>query len=270
MRQSPHQIKHELEEFGLAPSDDELEAMLQLIEQPMPHLIIWAYTGAKRHSQYFDIDEITCSQEEFNMLLDRAGLEVREDPSREGKRINLQQKGWPSHDEAYEQTQELRELEGLSGDYPLGLWLDIPECCAYAFAKNDFEAEMRFFNDHPFEGCTSEKEWYAMKRKEAGNPSDGEWGRLEEALFKQLIDYYHTHRYFEDYGGGGWNTERAPTSDAIQSGDLPKYLHLMLFNFIPCTPDCEAYRAQSERMYRSLVIFFGEERADDILEQHSW
>ena len=81
-------IRSGLAGLGLTPSDDSLDAMLALIGQHRPELLIWAYTGAKGHSDYFSIDRISIPREEFDALLDRAGLEVR-------RRVDLQRKGWP-------------------------------------------------------------------------------------------------------------------------------------------------------------------------------
>lgn len=240
------EIRQGLAGFGLTPTNDSLDAMLALIGQPHPELLIWAYTGAKGHSDYFRIDEISIPREEFDALLDRAGLEVK-------RRVDLQRKGWPDWQALYEGIQGLARPQDVAS----GVWYGIPECCAMASGERTEDDFRRFFADHPLDGCTDADGWSDAKEAE-GMDAEGICAMLKEHMDGHGFRAYQSYIPIED-----------EMKRRISAGELPHSLFLLSgLTYTPCAAGCEPFTQMAERMYRSLAIFLGEERADSTVSEH--
>ena len=256
-------IRSGLAGLGLTPSDDSLDAMLALIGQHRPELLIWAYTGAKGHSEYFAVRDLTIPLEEFESLLDRAGLEL---VGRElcDDRTDIQQKGWPPEEHFDRFLEEARRTQGISADYSMGLWLDIPECCARQYALSITDAEKRFYADHPIGGYTESRAW--LRSGIAGLEGEEREKRLDE-LFAVLTAHSREHGFYTGYLAS-WNSLKPTLHGRIAAGEAPESAYLLTANYGPCSPDCGAFIGQAERMHRSLAVFLGEERANEIVSDY--
>ena len=199
---------------------------------------------------YFSIDRISIPREEFDALLDRAGLEI-------ARRVDLQRKGWPKWHALYE------EMQGCSRpqDVASGVWYGIPECCAIASGERTEDDFRRFFADHPLEGHVDADTWSDMKKAE---------GRSAEDICAMLKEHMDGHgfRAYQSYRPIEEEIERR-----ITAGELPRSLFLLWgLTYTPCAADCKPFIEMAERMYRSLEIFLCTERADGIVYEyeHMW
>jgi hypothetical protein len=110
-----------------------------------------------------------------------------------------------------------------------GLYYDIPYCCAEAFHKENNE-------------------------------------RMEQLLAaidcpQEVFEQQESNRFFDKI--------LKETTTLILAGQLPPSVFLLMGQiYVPCSPTCEKFVQQAEKMFKSLVMYLGKERADSIVKKY--
>ncbi|MFH1063648.1 MAG: hypothetical protein V1729_01055 [Candidatus Woesearchaeota archaeon] len=176
--------------------------------------VVWAVTGAKRCSYApHGIDGFIEDLHSLNLEL-RNGVICQTD--------------WPTEDEFHDRYNPQGDS---NGDIAVGMYLDIPECCAATFHQDVKTSHERLIEKHPFEDIGDDKHIEDYCERLTG----------------------HHRRY-------GFRTVRSDrihkeTVKLMDERELPKRTALLLHQYIPCTKDCSAYLEQTEKMWKALREF---------------
>lgn len=114
-------------------------------------------------------------------------------------------------------------------DLAAGLYYDIPPCCAEMFHNRNGERIKRLLASID---CS---------------PED--------------FEHLESDRFFDKI--------LKEATALILADELPPSLFLLMGQtYVPCSPLCENFIRQAERMFESLVIYLGRERTDEIVEKY--
>ena len=199
--------------------------------------IIWAYSGAKRCSDFqLEYKPSLCP------IFDELSLEF------DGNFIK--EKGWPDWDYFVVTYQEKGDF---MMDIAAGMLYDIPHCCSKAYYEKTIRSYDTFFRDHPFDGKKNLRDILEM----AGSPSFYERfeKHCEACNFKGNYDIVH-HLAIESI-------------ELASSAYLPKSVFLLLGQgYVPCKPKCRCFLSKSKKMMRSLEVNLPKERVDKCFREY--
>jgi hypothetical protein len=201
--------------------------------------IIWAFSGAKRCSDFKIKDE----KDTLLLTLDSLGLNY------DGTFVKV--KDWPSW-EVF--ARKCHKSDDYMFDLATGLFYDIPCCCAKAYQQATIKSYNKFFADHPFKGKTTLKE--VLKLSRYSSSFYDELGMHEKIYdFKKIYDVLYKSR-----------------EEVIQfalSSKVPESLFLLLGQtYVPCEAHCDKFLSKSEQMLRSMTTYLGDERTKQILKEY--
>jgi len=184
-------------------------------------VIIWAFTDTKRCSAFPDkkVYGLPNHALEKNIV-----LRAIHDLGLECKDCAVRAKDWLPYEEFF------KEHRGAM-DLAMGLYYDIPRCCAETFQERHENRINQLLTV-----------------------------ALEEDS-KELFEEQEKNSFFDKI--------IQETVTLISANRLPPGLFLLLGqSYVPCQPHCPKFIEQAKKMSESLVAYLGKERTDEIIKKY--
>lgn len=214
---------------------------------PRVEVIIYATLGIKRCSYFhYDNEELNmlCIENNFNFkkfleIIRQLGLVIRDG--------HIMIASWPKQGNF---DRKYKLMDSCRSDNAHGLFLDIPKCCAEAYAKHGNIRDRVILQKYPFRGASTPEQLVATHI-----PNEGElwWNDFSKHLRdRDVLDC---------------SKETAlKVKQLIIQKKLPEEVVLLSSMYVPCRVNCKKFIRMAQKMNKSLRCCLSFKRYQEIIE----